>query len=262
MDRYTLRNFKDGDEEKVVELFNYVYGDFSGYVPRTVEYWRWCCLERPDVRREGIFLLFDKESGDLEGYAVAGLSGNIWEFCCKPNLDAALILLEKAVSYLEGVGLSAVNVNVPEGNEVLNEACRKAGFAKVDVHKMFVGVLSFSKLLSILIEEGRTFLCNKFNEKICVIIQDAPFWIEKNLSVSINRNGIDVFEGSVESPTVLVKTNVKTLSSVLFGIIRPTRAVLGFKMRVKPFWKIPSVIRFLDSVRLRDVWFWPLGDFG
>jgi hypothetical protein len=252
----------DGDDKRIVELFNNVYGDFSGYVPRTVEYWRWCCLERPDVRREGVFLLFDEESGNLEGYVVAGLSGNIWEFCCTPRVDAALLLIERAIRYLEDLGVSAVNVNVPEGNEVLNEACRKAGFAKVDVHKMFVGVLSFSKLLSILVEERKNFLCSKFKEKFCVMIQDAPFWIEKTLSVDIKRDGVNVFEGLIDSPTVFVKTDVRTLSSVLFGVLNPTHAFLKFKMKVKPFWKIPRFVEFLNSVRLKDAWFWPLGDFG
>jgi hypothetical protein len=260
--KYIVRNFVDGDEKRIVELFNRVFGNFSGYVPRTVEYWRWCCLERPDVRRDGIFLLFDEESGNLEGYVVAGLSGNIWEFCCIPSLDVALFLLDRAIRYLEDMGVSAVNVNVPEGCDVLNEACRKAGFARVDVHKMFVGVLSFSKLFSILIEDRKNFLCNRFEEKFCVMIRDAPFWVEKALSIDINREGVNVFEGSIDSPTVSVKTDVKTLSSVLFGVMNPVHAVLRFKMRVKPFWKTPRFVEFLDSVRLRDAWFWPLGDFG
>ena len=57
---YVIRNFVEGDEERIVKLFNEAYGNFSGYVPRTVEYWRWCCLKRPDVRKDGIFLLFNK----------------------------------------------------------------------------------------------------------------------------------------------------------------------------------------------------------
>ena len=262
MGKYTVRNFVNGDEKRIVELFNRVFENFSGYVPRTVEYWRWCCLERLDVRRDGIFLIFNEENGALEGYAVVGLSGNIWEFCCVPSLDVALLLLDEAIRYLEDMGVSAVNVNVPESCDVLNEACRKAGFARVDVHKMFVGVLSFSKLLSILIEDRKNFLCGKFKEKFCIMIRDAPFWIEKTLSVDINRDGVNVFEGSVDSPTAFVKTDVKTLSSILFGIMNPMHAVLRFKMGVKPFWKIPRFVEFLDSVRLRDAWFWPLGDFG
>ncbi len=263
MNCYEVRNFVEGDEERIVEVFNEVYEKFSGYVPRTVEYWRWCCLKRPDVREDGIFLVFDKETGNLEGYAVVGLSGNIWELCSKPNReDVASILLDRAVCYLEENGVSAVNVNVPADDQTLNEVCRKMGFAKVDVHKMFVGILSFRKLIFMLAQDKTSVLSKMFREKICIEMKDAPFWIEKVISININGEGVDVFEGLVESPTILVKTDVKTLLSVLVGVLSPRRAFLSFRMRVKPFWKFPVVNRFLCSLRMEHSWYWPLGDFG
>jgi putative sterol carrier protein len=263
MDNYVIRNFVEGDEERIVELFNESYGRFSGYVPRTVEYWRWCCLKRPDVRKDGIFLLFNKEAGDLEGYVVVGLSGNIWELCIKPNReDAALILLEKAVNYLEERGVSAVNVNVPEGDRALNEACREMGFARVDVHKLFLGVLSFRKLILMLASEREKTLSKNLKEKICLRIEDAPFWIEKALSVSVDGERIEVSESLIESPTILVKTDVKTLLAILIGVVSPWRAFLSLRIRIKPFWKIHVFNSFLGSLRMNDSWFWPLGDFG
>ena len=260
---YVIRNFVEGDEERIVKLFNEAYGRLSGYVPRTVEYWRWCCLKRPDVRRDGIFLLFNKETGDLEGYAVVGLSGNIWELCTKPNReDAALILLEKAINYLEEIGVPAVNVNVPKGDRALNEACRKMGFARVDVHKLFLGVLSFKKLISMLASDKEKVLSKIFKERICLEIEDTPFWVEKTISVSIDGERIEVSEGSTDSPSILVKTDVKTLLAILTGVLSPWRAFLSLKLRVKPFWKIPVLNRFLCLLRMNDSWFWPLGDFG
>lgn len=262
-DCYELRNFMDGDEERIVELFNDVYGRFSGYVPRTVEYWRWCCLKRPDVKKDGIFVVFDKEAGDLVGYAVVGLSGNIWELCVRSGCeDAALILLDRAVSYLTDMGVSAVNVNAPKGDETLNEACRKMGFARVDVHKLFVGVLSFRKLISILVQDKADALTKKFNERICITVENPSLWIEKAVSIKVDNERVDVFEGVIKSPTVFVKTDAKTLLSVLVGALSPKQAFLSFRVRVKPFWKTPMMERFFRSLRMNMSWFWPLGDFG
>lgn len=258
-----IRNFLDGDEYKIVKLFNDVYGSLAGYVPRTVEYWRWCCLKRPDVTKSGIFLAFDEGTGDLEGYVVAGLSGNIWEFCCRPDREeVALTLLDRAVSYLESMSVSAANLNVPEDDDFLNKVCKKMDFAKVNVNKMFVGVLSFNKLVSLLIQDKTAPICKKFNEKICIIVKDAPFWIEKAVSVNIYNDEVDVSEDMLESPTISVQTDFKTLSSVLFGILSPWRAFLGFKMSIKPFWKVPTLMGFLNSISLDNSWFWPLADFG
>src|SRR4030042_6661610 len=98
----SVRTFRNGDEPAIVELFNNVYRGYGGFVPRTVEYWRWCCLKRPDVERNGIFLAFDSER--LCGYLVAGSSGNIWEFCVADNdRDIAKTLLSEALDYLEKV---------------------------------------------------------------------------------------------------------------------------------------------------------------
>jgi hypothetical protein len=263
MSKYELRNFVEGDEEKIVKLFNDIYGRFGGYVPRTVEYWRWCCLKRPDVRRDGIFLVFDKETGNIEGYVVAGLSGNIWELCSRPDHeDVALILLDKAVRFLEEMDISLVNVNVPKSDEVLNEACSKMGFDRVNVHKMFVGVLSFRKLISLLVRDRAETLSKKFEEKICIKVKDAPFWIEKAIFVSVHNGGFDVDEVPLLSPTISIQTDAKTLSSILFGVLSPWRALLSFRVSVKPFWKIPRIMNFLCSIRLGDSWFWPLSDFG
>lgn len=263
MNRYELRTFVDGDEKKIVELFNDAYGRFCGHVPRTVEYLRWGCLKRPDVRKDGIFLVLDVETGNLEGYVVAGLSGNIWELCSRPEKsDVAFMLLDKAIEFLEKMGASSININVPESDEVLNEACRKMDFAKVNVHKMFVGILSFSKLMSVLAQDRAASLCKKFKERICITVKDAPFWIERTISVNIDNKEVYVSEGSPEHPTILAQTDVKTFSSILFGNLSPQWAFLSFRMGVKPLWKIPRMIEFLHSVRLGDSWSWPLSDFG
>jgi len=263
MGGHTLRNFVDGDEEEIVRLFNEVYGGLGGYVPRTVEYWRWCCLKRPDVRDDGIFLVFDEETGELEGYAVVGLSGNVWEFCSRPDReDVASVLLEKIINYLDEMGVSSVNLNVPGNDEVLNNACIKMGFAKVNVHKMFVGVLSFRRLISTLLKDKAEFLSRRFKERICIRVEDAPFWIEKAIYISVNDGGVKVLEGPMESPTILVKTDVKTLLSVLVGVLSLRRALLSLRIRVKPFWKILAVKSFLSHIRIDCSWYWPLGDFG
>ena len=263
MANYIIRNFTDGDEKRIIELFNEAYEKFSGYVPRTIEYWRWCCLKRPDVKRDGIFLLFNKENEDLEGYVVVGLSGNIWELCTKPNRrDAALILLEKAINYLNEMGVSAVNVNVPKDDKALNEACRKMGFAEVNAQKLFLGILSFKKLISMLAFDKEKILSKNFKEKICLNIENSPFWVERAVSVSIDGKKIEVHEGLVDSPTILVRTDAKTLLAILVGALNPWRAILNLKMRVKPPWKIFVLNRFLCSLRMNDSWFWPLGDFG
>ncbi|TET62287.1 hypothetical protein E3J49_08460, partial [Candidatus Bathyarchaeota archaeon] len=76
--KYKIRSFEDGDENEIVQLFDRIYSDYGGFTLKTPEYWRWCCLKRPDVEKEGVFVVEDGDE-NVVGYAVVGGSGNIWE---------------------------------------------------------------------------------------------------------------------------------------------------------------------------------------
>ena len=78
-EEYTIRTYLPGDETALVLLFNNQNATLAGFVPRTVEYWRWCCLKRPDVDEEGIIIA--KKGDKIVGYCVIGWSGNVWELC-------------------------------------------------------------------------------------------------------------------------------------------------------------------------------------
>jgi hypothetical protein len=50
--------------------------------------------------------------------------------------------------------------------------------------------------------------------------------------------------------------------SILFGTANVHRELIKGKMRIRPFWKITNVTGFLNRIRLHDVWYWPLSDYG
>jgi len=256
----SVRTFRDGDEEDIVGLFNEVYREYGGFVPRTVEYWRWCCLKRPDVERDGVFLAFD--GGRLCGYLVAGSSGNIWEFCVADGeREAVGVLLGEAVRYLEGVGVSSVNVNVPSGACVV-EGLREAGFGEVPAEKMFVTTLSPAALFQALVTSRRGEFVGRFDDEFAVRLRDVPFEVGKEFSVKIRGVAVEVVEGFPSEPSVVVELGFMDLLSVLFGGSGAGRLFLAGKLRVRPFRKLGAVLRFLSAASLRGSWFFPLSDFG
>ncbi len=260
MDRYSVRCFRAGDEVEVVRLFNEVYGAYGGFVPRTVEYWRWCCLNRPDVEENGIFIVTDSESGRLVGYVVIGSSGSVWEFCAGGDRkQVASVLLREAVQYLGGLGVSSVNVNVPN-DELLREAFVEAGFAEVPAEKMFASALSLREVFSVLAAGVR--LAGKFDEYIFIELESAPFGVETAVYVKIHGGQVEVKDGCSESPSMSVRMDFLALLSVLFAGLGPHHAFFSGKVRVKPFWKTGRFLRFLSSVRVDGPWFFPLSDFG
>lgn len=253
-----MRAFRSGDEKEIVHLFNDVYSAHGGFVPRTEEYWRWSCLLRPDVRQDGILLVCDEETKKIHGYAVAGLNGNVWEFCAGGDREqVASILLQEVAKYLETADASSININSPD-DVVLKRTFSREGFTQVPLERMFVSTLSPRALLSTLVAGKEV----KLDEEIALELQSAPAGVEKNVSIRIHGGEIDVVNGLSRSATIVVNSGFLTFLSVLFGVSGVHWAFLTGKIRVKPFWKIGKVIKLLDTARLRASWFWPMGDYG
>jgi hypothetical protein len=247
-----------GDEDKVSRLFNEVYEAYGGFVPRTAEYWRWSCLHRPDVREDGVFLACNGETGEVCGYAVVGLTGNVWEFCVGGEKDeAASILLREVLKYLEAAGASSVNMNVPD-DFVIEQVLEREGFARVSPDRMFVSTLDPFALLSALISGKK----GMGDERVVFELKDSPLGVENRLWVETHKGEMAVVKGSSQSPSIAVKTEFVTFLSVLFGVSSAYRAFLAGKIRVRPFWKAGKVLSFFSTARLKDSWFWPLSDYG
>jgi hypothetical protein len=258
MSSYSVRTFRAGDEEGVVELFNRVYGGYGGFVPRTVEYWRWCCLERPDVEEDGIFLAFRDER--LCGYLVAGSTGNIWEFCvAEEEKEAAKALLDEGVNHLERVGASSVNINVPH-NAGIVEDLLNAGFGEIPAEKMFVTTLNPVALVRALVSSRKEELAG--NDGAFVFrLHEVPYGVEAEFSVKVNGEKVEVSKGFPSVPSVVVELDFMDLLSVLFEGTSPSKLLLTHKMKVRPFWKFRAILSFMSAIRLRGSWYFPLSDY-
>jgi len=264
LEKYSVRSYEEGDEIQFIRLFNEVYRVYGGFVPRTPGYWRWCCLKRPDVEREGIFAVVNHRDENIVGYAIVGRSGNIWELCYDPRQDEEKIvsfLLEKATRYLEKAGATSITFNAPGEDRIINKVCRKLGFAVLPPPKMILSVLNFRKLISLIVNSKKAELTTRFDETVLVKLKDAPFWVDDKLFIQIGRDGVQVGD-KAQSSTIQIETDVITFSSLLFGILTPFRSLIRLKVRVKPFWKTLTLLKLLSSLRMKTTWFFPLSDLG
>jgi len=259
---YKVRSFRKGDEHFIIELFNEQYEKYGGFVKRTLDYWFWCCMQRPDVDEDGILVVVD-ESEKVAGYAVVGKSGKIWEYSYDPEMDGKKILsllFERAVKYLEENGASSVMFNAPSDDNIVKEVCKKVGFSEVLPEKMFLSVLSFSKLVASLIEKEAS-LGSKFNETVLVRLRDAPSWISDRFFIKIGKGKVEVFE-DISDYTIILETDPYTFSSLLFGNMSPLRALISLKLKIKPLRKVSTLLKILSNLRVDTPWFFPLSDFG
>lgn len=261
--KYQTRNYCRGDEDKIIDLFNGTYKDYAGFVPRTREYWVWSCLERPDVDREGIIIAEDKTSGEIVGYAVIGKSGSIWEFCIGLECErkkAFSLIAEKAMEYIAEVGADHIGLNVPAEDNAIRKMLEKLGFVESPQEQVSVRVLDFETLIGSLAKNVGDKL-KKHRENILFIMEDTHSVTKLQFGVEIDHGKANP-SSHTQSHSISVETSVETLTSILFGALKPSRAFITRKLKVRPMRKIYVTLELLSILQLHDPWFHPKADFG
>jgi len=248
---------------ELTRLFNEAYRPYAGFVPRTSEYWRWNCLERPDVDKDGISVVI--YGRQIVAYAVVGKSGNIWELCFNRAHDGKALLslvLDRAVEYLTSAGSDAATLNLPCDDSVAREACEKAGFSELppDPGVVFLSVLDFERLLSLLSSINEEKL-RGIRGDFSVRFRDPGSWVRPPVSIRLH-NGQTQIASESKHGDIVIETDSSTLTSILFGASNPLRAWLALKLKVYPLRKLGLVSKLLSLLRVDNTWFLPLSDLG
>lgn len=260
--QYQIRGYREGDESEFVRLFNRVYDKYAGFVPRTEDYWLWCCRDRPDVQSEGIIVVEEKQSGKIVGYAVVGKSGNVWELCVDANVDrkhVVSILFESVISYLRKMNIDQMVMNVLSDDSVMEEICAQLDFFELPPDQMFVGITDFEALVGVLAKNARERL-RDFRETVTFRLLNARSWINPVFSVRIDDE-IQVFENAVPSG-FSIEVDSDVFAAILLGELKPSVAFLKRKLKVSPFWKFDKALTLLNTLRMRNSWIFSLADYG
>jgi hypothetical protein len=260
--KYVVRTYREGDETELVQLFNRVYEDFAGFVPRTPEYWRWCCLSRPDVETEGIVVINDGRK--IIGYGVVGKSGNIWELCYDSTYNGEEIvsmILERAVNYVENAGGDSVALNAPMKDSLLRGVCLKLGFTETSPSRMFISILDFPRFIQEVVNSKMEKL-KGYNEDFLIRLRGSSSWSSGNITIRIRNGNVSVKEGTEEAARVLIESDIQTITSCILGTKGLLKTFLGSKFKVRPYWKYLKILKFFSLIRISDPWFSPRSDFG
>jgi len=262
---YQVRTFRPGDETEVVGLFNKVHERFAGFVPRTPEFWDWCFRARPDVMPEGIPIIEYRDR--IVGYAVVGKRGDIWEFCYDPSSDGKIVvstLLRWVMRYANDNGSNSVRLNAPSDDWLLREVCDDLGFTELPARfSLVVSVIDLPRLIREIANhnakarDGR----NRQHEVFLFRLRNAPPWHSNLLTISLGEE-ILVHEGETGARDVSVTTDIPTVMSCIFGVMRASNAIVSRRLKVQPVWKVPRVLDLFSLLRLEDPWYVPGGDFG
>jgi len=261
LNEYYIRTFRQRDEVELAQLFNRIYVNFAGFVPRTPQYWVWCCLMRPDVNKESVVIV-NKEK-DIVGYAVVGESGNIWELCYDPQYNGKIIvskLLNWAIKYLEKVRSDYIVLDAPIKDDVVREVCQELNLTETTPSSMFVSILDFPKLICAILVNKKEML--DIDGLFWFRLKGCPSWCNNSFGINIRAKKVSVIEKIVDRPEILIDTDIFTLTSYIFGTENILKVIITSKMRFHPFWKIRKFLNLFSLLRIKHSWFRPRADLG
>jgi hypothetical protein len=254
------RNFQVGDELSLVNLFNAQHAKLAGFVPRTVEYWTWCILKRPDVEEKGILVV--KKNEETLGYVVVGKSGNVWELCYDQGSDGKAVvstLLNWAIDYSKGMGCDSVALNAYLRDNLINEVCQELDFAQSLPEPAFLSVLDLPELICRILRAKGQYL--GYEPVFWFNLQNCPSWCTNSFGIKIENNTVTILKDPV-ARKITIDVEMDTLLVLLFKNKNIIKSILNSKVRINPFWKILKVNYFLSSLQVKTPWFIPRADMG
>jgi putative sterol carrier protein len=260
-EEYASRTFVTGDEAEIVNLFNSTHADLAGFVPRTPDYWKWCCLTRPSVYAEGIVIVTRQD--ETVGYAVVGKTGDIWELGYNPNYNSKAIvkkLLIWATNYAKNVGSDSLVLNEFAKNETVREVCRELDFVETQPEQVFLSVMDLPGLISEILQSKKTMLNTEGT--FLFKLTNCPSWSKDSFVIKTEKTGFSLSNETDGDPEVTVKIDVATFAALIFGDENLRKAILTSKIRVQPFWKIQKCLKLLSLLKIESQWSIPKADIG
>jgi len=262
-----IRTFKEGDEEKFLELYNISSRTYSGTAKRSLNYWKKKLTERSSTHA----FFYDKfdpeevvvaeEDGEVTGYAYLTFMGRKR----KPNPENGYI---REIVYKPGHYKALMKVANECVNRMLSENVKTLSFSVplessylslFNEFKMFVSegiFMTYVTDLKLLFEN----LKNEFEERISSSICSLD---EMNIEIKTIYGSIPIKIKSGEVKFELdkkeadVEVNYHEFTRIIFGLETFSGAVLNGKVKISGTTNVGRLVDVLDTMfppRVFHIW--------
>jgi hypothetical protein len=268
----TLRTFVPGDEAQLVELWNRAYARYGGHVVRTVEYWRWCILERPGVEPENIVIV--SGSGAPLAYGVLGPGGAVLEMAIDPALVGRQrrAATEQVVRALEDRGRArgdeTIEFLLPSCAGPVVDHLRNAGYRTEDASSLILQIVDLATLVRTLLMARQSRFPRGWSPTFQ--IQVAPggyrFCPQRVLHVQIGPPLEVTVEQEQAGPMSAaesvrnISTDLSSIADIILGRTTLDEALRSGRVKVDAAAHLPDVRMLISALTFETPWFTPSAD--
>jgi hypothetical protein len=219
-----VRTYRPGDEDLIIELSNRSLAAYAGWVPRTLENWRWSIFTRPGIRTTDLLVL--ESEGKLGAYAVLRQDGSVLDFAVDPDQRPRTrrSYIKEMVHALEECARSrdcdSLMFSLPGSDQVVDEALRAAGYVVERSDYYSVGILNPQVLLQQLLDARRSRLRSlRLNALTFELTRGQyPFLLMSRLRVQLRPSvQVDDASDAAEYPRdCVVRIDLSSLTELIF----------------------------------------------
>ena len=261
-----VRNYRPGDETALVALWNLAYASYGGYVPRTLEYWRWCILERPGVTPQDLFILQDGRN--ISAYSVLDPKGTVLEFAVDPTLSSRK--REEIATQLIGAleersrirGDEVIQFDLPHTDEPIRSALQRTGYDEEKGGCLNMVIIDLAGLLTKILTHRLKRIPEGWSPTFFFEIQpgDYRFCPYRQLYIQIGPPVVIKTDSIAASADYIVKTDYSTLTDLIFRRTTVERAMASGCITFHPKSGAKDVETLMGLLPLDGSWYTPYAD--
>jgi len=251
-----VRVYQPGDEGPIVELSNRNLARYAGWVPRSIDYWRWNILARPGVHAIDILIL--ESDGKIVGYSALHEGGEVLEFFVdsEQRRGKRRAFVRQLVSTLEAHARAhACDVllfQLPVSDKVTDAALREAGYVVKQPHFFSLGILNPRTLLQVLLTQQRSRLPPMHLDTFIFELTPGqyPFLLTSRLLVQVN-SGVrvdDIGDAAHKPPQCVIRIDLSTLTELIFCRVPVSSLLKHSKLEITPTSSLDDACSLLNAL--------------
>jgi hypothetical protein len=236
-----VRTYRPGDESLIIELSNRCLAPYAGWVPRTLENWRWSILRRPGIRTTDLLIL--ESEGKLGAYAVLSQDGTVLDFAVDPDQrpKTRRSHIKEMVDALEQCARSrdcdALMFSLPASDHAVDEALREAGYVVERSDYFSIGILNPQVLLQQLLTARRSRLRSLRLNTLTFELTPGqyPFLLMRRLWVRLHPGvQVDDVSDAAEYPRdCVVRIDLSSLTELIFCRVSVEALLAGAQLEIE-----------------------------
>lgn len=267
-----IREFKDGDEERLLDIYQLNSSYYTGAVKRNEKYWKKKLTERSSTH-SFFFEKFDpdevivaEENGEVTGYAYLTFwkrkekpfqpreNGSIRELVFKPNYYRTFLkLVNESINRMITEEVKTLSLSVPFDQSYLTLFNDFKIFVTEGI--FMTHVTDMNSLISSMVKE--------FNDRLSSDVEGVTSDLNFELKTLYGSVPIRIKDGEVKiekkGKEVEVEINYHSFTRMIFGIETFPEVVSSNKAKIRGAENIGQVVNTLDIMFPQMIWhIWPV----